>query len=263
MRRQAQCILSSPRTLVIGHRGYRDAAPENTLPSFELALAAGADLVEFDCHQSSDGVPVVIHDATLKRTTDAAGVWRGKRMEVARRTAAELRTLDAGAWKHPRFSGSRIPTLEEAVEAIHPGAVPLIERKAGDAATLAAILKRRDWINRAIVIAFDWDFLETLQSEISGQVLGALGPQPGGEAGTCGNLDVRAIERIKNRGIDLIVWNSTVSRAAIAAAHRRGMKVWIYTVNDPAVAERLVRAGADGLISDNPARMWRTLARMR
>lgn len=259
-RRPARRILHTPRTLVIGHRGFRDAAPENTLPSFELALKAGVDLVEFDYRHSSDGVPVVIHDETLKRTTDAKRLWEGRGMEVGSRSLADLRALDAGSWSHPRFAGTRIPTVEEAIDAIRPGAVPLIERKAGDAPTLARMLKRRDWINHVIVIAFDWDFLRDLRSLAPDQVLGALGPQPEGVKGRAANLSVRAIDQVRRMGIDLVVWNNKVDSASIAAAHDRGMRVWIYTVNDPDEADDLVQMGVDGLISDNPALMWRTLA---
>src|SRR5215831_9081720 len=72
-------LIAESRPLIIGHRGYCAIAPENTLPSFLLALNAGADLVELDYHETKDGVPLVIHDDTLDRTTDARKRWNRKR----------------------------------------------------------------------------------------------------------------------------------------------------------------------------------------
>lgn len=252
----ARRILCARRTLVIGHRGARAVAPENTLLSFELALAAGADLVEFDYRLSSDGVPVVIHDATVGRTTDAKRVWWGRGLNVAGRTLAELRKLDAGSWKGSRFTGARIPTLVEAIDAIRPGAVPLIERKAGNVATLARFLEGRSLVNGVIVIAFDWKFLRDLKALMPGQVLGALGPST---ANGRGPLKAATLDRILRMEIDLVVWNNRVSRISIGAAHTRGMRVWVYTVNDPEEAVELADIGVDGIITDNPELIGRAV----
>src|SRR6266404_507890 len=83
-------LIASKRPLVIGHRGYCQFAPENTLPSFKLAMAAGADLVELDYYHSKDGQLIVIHDSELDRNTDATNHWPQKRIKVASITAAEL-----------------------------------------------------------------------------------------------------------------------------------------------------------------------------
>src|SRR5438477_8776377 len=87
-------LLATERPLVIGHRGYSQFAPENTLPSFKLAKAAGADLVELDYWHSKDGQLMVIHDGELDRTTDANQRWGGQHVRVASRTAAEIQSLD-------------------------------------------------------------------------------------------------------------------------------------------------------------------------
>src|SRR6516165_3353371 len=91
-------LITAKRPLVIGHRGYPQLAPENTLPSFKLAMAAGADLVELDYHHTKDGKLIVIHDSALDRTTDAANRWSQKRIKVSSKTAAEIQSLDAGSW---------------------------------------------------------------------------------------------------------------------------------------------------------------------
>lgn len=96
--------------LAIAHRGFCLEAPENTMPAFRAALAAGYGF-ELDVYASQDGMPVVIHDRTVDRTTNGTGA-------VSQRTLAELRELDAGSWFDPRFAGARIPTLNEVLELV-------------------------------------------------------------------------------------------------------------------------------------------------
>ena len=96
------------RVQVIAHRGASNDAPENTLAAFELALEQGADCIELDCRVTCDGHLVVIHDATVDRTTNGSG-------KVSEMSLAEIRALDAGSWFHPRFAGERVPTLQEAL----------------------------------------------------------------------------------------------------------------------------------------------------
>src|SRR6185295_12772293 len=95
-------LIQSKRPLVIGHRGYSQIAPENTIPSFKLAMTAGADLVELDYYHSKDGQLIVMHDPDLDRTTDATNRWGGRKIKVESKTAAEMQTLDAGSWFDPR-----------------------------------------------------------------------------------------------------------------------------------------------------------------
>lgn len=100
---------SSPRVVdssLIAHRGASLLAPENTLPAVKLAAARGARWIETDVRLTDDGGLVMIHDATLDRTTDGCGA-------VARRTLEQIRALDAGAWFAPEFVGTRVPTLAE------------------------------------------------------------------------------------------------------------------------------------------------------
>lgn len=153
-------LLGRKRPLVIGHRGYCAVAPENTLPSFQLALDARADLVEMDYQHSKDGVPVVIHDHIFDRTTDARKKWKRRRIKVSRVTAAEIQTLDAGKWFDAKFAGTKVPLLSEALDFIcGNGGVALIEHKSGDSGTLAKLLRERNFINTVAVISFNWKFL--------------------------------------------------------------------------------------------------------
>src|ERR1017187_6729488 len=147
----ASKLLASQRPLVIGHRGYCQFAPENTLPSFKLAMAAGADLVELDYYPSKDGKLVVIHDGTLDPAPDTTNRWAQKKIKVETKTAAELQRLDAGSWFDPKYAGTRLPLLSEALDTIQQGAVTLIERKAGAPADCIKLLREKDLINHAVV----------------------------------------------------------------------------------------------------------------
>jgi len=259
-----QKLLNAGRPLVIGHRGYCQMAPENTLPSFKLAKSAGADLVELDYHHTKDGVPVVIHDFELDRTTDAVAKWGGKKIRVDSKTAAELRALDAGKWFDARFADTRLPSLSEALDLIQDGSMTLIERKGGEAATLVKLLRERKLVNQLIVQSFDWAYLEDFHQQEPAQVLGALGP-PSTRAGKKLSdaekmLDASWIAGAAKTGARVIGWSQNVTREAVALAHAQGLQVWIYTIDEPALASQFLDWGVDGIISNNPAIIWRTLA---
>src|SRR5690606_26229139 len=130
---------SPDRPLILAHRGGRALGPENTIPAFDLGLAAGADGLELDVHVSADDVAVVCHDATLDRTTDATG-------PIAARTAAELAALDATrrygvdlehVWTGPRAG---IPTLEEVLRR-YPDVPVVIEMKAASRRAAEAVVR--------------------------------------------------------------------------------------------------------------------------
>lgn len=257
-------LLQSPRPVVIAHRGYSAVAPENTLPAFERALAAGADLIELDYHHSRDGQLIVIHDSTLDRTTDATNRWGGQNLRVSDRTLAELRSLQAGIGFQPSYPQARLTTLSEAMAVIQRGSVTLIERKGGDAATCVELLRKEGLVNRVVVQSFDWDYLRDYRRLDSEQVLGALGP-PGSRNGKKLTDAEKALspawlDEVKALGAQVAVWNRQVDAAAVEAAHARRLKVWVYTINEAPVAEALLAAGVDGIITDNPALIWRALA---
>ncbi|MBO0687159.1 MAG: glycerophosphodiester phosphodiesterase [Candidatus Dormibacteraeota bacterium] len=112
-------VFQGPAPWLVAHRGDAFGAPENTLVAFELAAATGADAVELDVQLSKDGVPVVIHDRYLDRTTNGVGPVRSQAW-------AELRALDAGSWCDSRFRGERIPSLEEALTWACRAGIPLL-----------------------------------------------------------------------------------------------------------------------------------------
>jgi glycerophosphoryl diester phosphodiesterase len=257
----AEKLLTIKRPLVIGHRGYCALAPENTLPSFKLALEAGADLVELDYQHSKDGVPMVIHDRILDRTTNARKKWKRRRIKVSQKTAPEIQTLDAGGWFDGKvFLEAKVPTLIEALDFIcGDGGVALIEHKSGDAETLANILRERHIVNKVVVISFNWKFLRELHALEPAQILGALGPPARLSNGRRPIHPRRQLssrlKEIANTGASIAVWNGKVSKRSIQAAHERGVKVWIYTVDDARLARRLVKRGAQAIITNQIERI--------
>jgi glycerophosphoryl diester phosphodiesterase len=252
----AESLLRIERPLIIGHRGYCAIAPENTLPSFQRALTAGADLIECDYQHSKDGVPVVIHDHILDRTTDARKKWRRRRVKVSKTSAADIQTLDAGTWFDGKFTGTKVPLLTEAVDLIcGNNRAALIERKSGDATTLVKLLRERNVLSQVIVIAFDWRFLRQLHELEPKLILGALGPPTrltNGRRPTRirRGLSVR-LKDLSKTGAKLAVWNHKVSKPAVQKARKRGLHVWVYTINDARQAQQLIHRGVAGIITNN------------
>jgi glycerophosphoryl diester phosphodiesterase len=248
-------ILLDPQARpVIGHRGNRAHAPENTLESFLEAVALGVDAVEFDLRVSRDGALVVMHDETLERTTDGSG-------PVALRTVAELRSLDAGAgftrdegrtfpW---RGRGVHLSSFDDIIEAL-PRELPcIIELKTPAATELVKIaIRRHDIAHRVIVAGFDPDATRPLRG--AGFALGASTPD-------VARLLLPALSR-RRVGPQLFQalcipprWHGIpVPIVALARALRgSGTVIHVWTVNDPAYALQLWRDGVQGIISDDPA----------
>lgn len=259
-----QKLLSLDRPLVISHRGYKMAAPENTMPAFKLGMLAHADLVELDYYHSREGIPVVMHDTTLDRTTDAPARWSSEKIPVVEKSLEELRELDAGSWFDPLYRGVGIPTLEESLDLIQPDSITLIERKQGDPGTLVALLKEKEMLGDVVIQAFDWEFIAGCHQIAPGAVLGTLGPprRPDGSRYPVEErvLNSAFLDQIEEAGAQVVGWNRQVTKESVAEAQRRGLRVWIYTINDVDTALELLGMGVDGIISDNPAMVWKALA---
>jgi glycerophosphoryl diester phosphodiesterase len=237
---------------VIGHRGNRAHAPENTIPSLLEAVALGVDGVEFDLHVSRDGVLVLMHDDTLERTTNGRG-------PLALRTLAELHELDAGANFSPdgrrypwRGRGAQIPTFDSVIESL-PRDLPLIiELKTPAAAPfLLDAVKRHALADRIIVAGFDPASTRPLRD--AGFWLGASTPDVAKLLVPA--LLRRAIPRpwFQAMCIPPSYHGMPVPIGALVRATRPyGVVTHVWTVNHPAEAQRLWRAGVNGIISDDP-----------
>lgn len=241
-------LVAADGVLVIGHRGNARFAPENTLVSFNAAVKAGADVVELDYMVTRDGEQVVFHDKNLDRTTDAPQVLGRRKLTVADVSLDEIRRLDAGKWFDPRFRGAKVPTLAEALDLIQKDRVTMVERKTGSAEACVELLKEKEYLDKVIVQAFDWDYVADFRRLAPDAVLGALGKD---------EMTIKKLDQIEQTGAQLVGWNQDVSKADIDAVHARGMKIWIYTVNSEARAKKLIADGVDGIITDDPLTMVR------
>lgn len=246
--------------LVIGHRGAAGAAPENTLPAIRHAVKVDADAVEIDVRATRDDRIVLLHDATVDRTTDGTG-------PVAELELDELRRLDAGHGFAPGGSGERpfresgvtVPTLEEALEAA--GSLPVVvdvkSARAGD--LLDRWLKRHPDATRVLVGGFQRSAVERPAARARWRCATEDELRPylvAGKLGLAGPFvpDSDAVMVPERRGILRIVTGRFVRRA-----HRDGLGVHVWTVNRPDRMRALLDLGVDGLISDAPGRARRIL----
>jgi glycerophosphoryl diester phosphodiesterase len=238
--------------LIIAHRGLPTVAPENSLPGFEAASALfpRPDFVELDYRHSSDDIPTVIHDDKLDRTTNSRALFGAADVLIGTKTFVELQKLDAGSWFDPKFAGTKLASLSEAIELVCPKTCLMIERKDGDAATLVKLLREKQVLDRVIVQAFDWDFIAEVRKLEPHLPTGLLGKK---------QLDPEKLAKIREIKPRVIGWDyRDLNAAAIRAAHDAGVKIWSYTINDPKKALDLVTAGLDGVITNyaDKAREW-------
>ena len=254
-----------PTPIVIGHRGAAGERPENTLPSFERALADGAAILESDVHLSRDGVPVLIHDDELERCTDGRG-------RVRDHDVAALKRLDAGhhfeptPGAHPlRGRGIRIPTLAEALAAF-PRARFNLELKesvpgmvARSVAAVAAAGRAADVL---LTSANDALMAELRAHVAAARIEVALGASTGevarfaiaalhGETPPPGPMALQIPTEFAGRPL--------VTRELVEHAHRHGVQVHVWTIDEPAEMCALLSLGVDGIVTNYPARLAQLL----
>lgn len=232
-----------PRPLWIAHRGGGAAAPENTLAAIRTGAAAGFRMVEFDVMLSRDGVPLLIHDETLARTTDGDG-------RVCEHDYAALQRLDAGSWHGPAFAGERLPALEQALDLLL--ALDLdanieikpargFEQATGE--TAARLIAARWPADRRppLLSSFDFPALDAARR---------VAPQlPRGLLFEEVPADWRA-QMQAHEAVSLHCDHSRLSADRMHDIVSAGVPLLCYTVNDAARAAALVAAGVSGLFTD-------------
>jgi glycerophosphoryl diester phosphodiesterase len=226
---------------VIGHRGDSARVPENTLASIQAAFDAGATMVEVDVMLTRDGVPVLMHDFTLERTTDGRG-------RVDQLTLSELKRLDAGSWFGVEFAGERIPTFEEALRSARRRGRLLIDPKVDGMGRALARALTNVGVGPDILVLGTWersqfdDFLLHLpEAEIFWS-----GDEP---------PDWRRpgyFEDQQRRGVDGFEIGPPPSAAFVRAAHAACMPVYVFTVNASDSLATLLDIGIDGIETDVP-----------
>lgn len=237
--------------LRIAHRGHSSNAPENTLAAFRQAMAAGVEGIEFDVHLSADGVPVVIHDEVVDRTTNGSG-------EVRKMTLAALQALDAGARTSPRYAGERIPTLADTLASLRGTLALCIELKApGTAAPVVTLLRELEMENQAIIFAFNADWLRDVAHLAPGMRRLLLGNwEPLDDAAAF--ADWLGLAREVGAGA-LGIPHGVLQAAHVDAIHRARIGVVAWTVNDSDRMRELAAWGVDGIIADDAGLLVRTV----
>jgi glycerophosphoryl diester phosphodiesterase len=264
------------KPLVIAHRGASGLAPENTLAAFSLAVALGADGVEFDVQLTADGRPVVIHDRRVNRTTNGGG-------NVSRLTLEHIHRLDAGAWfdrrlsrrprvrsmisrmhieagvEAPRYSGEPVPSLDDLLALLKPARLeriyielkgskhldPLLE-------SVVALVNKHRIAKPVTLLSFNHAIVVRAK-ELDGNIrTAALFPARGRRL-----VSTRSIIRsAESAGVDEVALHyGLATRRSIDALHERGFWVSVWTANGPLAMRRIAAAGADSIMTNFPNRL--------
>lgn len=245
-------FLKFDRPLVIGHRGACAHAPENTLASFRLAADQKADAIELDAKLSADGQVMVIHDATVDRTTGGRGA-------VKNLSLAQLKTLDAGSFFGAQFAGEPIPTLDEVFESVGERVLINVEltnyATPGDALVekVVDLVRRHGLEERVLFSSFQPLNLMRAQRLLPETPVAILALD--GRAGWW----ARSFVMRRLSPFFVHPYFTDVDEEYIARQHAQTRRVNVWTINAPADLERLIRAGADGLITDDPPTARRAL----
>jgi glycerophosphoryl diester phosphodiesterase len=246
----------------VGHRGASALAPENTLRSLELAVELGCDMLEFDVLELVDGTLVLAHSDDLSEVTHGAARGRVRRrsLDALRHLAPDLPTLDDAL----AFCADRLPGIGLQVD---------LKRRGFERAVVEA-LRRHEVLDRSWVSGFDAASLRRvaeLEPELPRSYTlprdrfgiskrGALDPVVRGTAASIGASLPRRLPVLlaRARAVAATLHHSIASAAAISRAHELGAAIYVWTVDDPKLAERFVRDGADGIITNDP-RIFATL----
>jgi glycerophosphoryl diester phosphodiesterase len=241
--------------LDVAHRGASAYAPENTLAAFRLAQPKKADMFELDVQETRDHQLVIMHDATLARTTNAEEVYPGRKpWKVADFTLAEIGRLDAGGWFAKKYAGERVPTLGQVLagmrgrglglllEIKNPGLYPGIERR------IAAELRRfPSWLRydprerRLVVQSFDWESVRRFHA--------VLPKVPTGLLGTPKAADLPKLAKYADQVNPAF---GGLTESYVDEVHDAGMDLLTWTIDAPGDMERAIDLDVDGIITNRP-----------
>ena len=254
------------RPLVIAHRGGAGLYPENTLFAFEQSLKLGADVIELDVRGTADGALVVMHDATVDRTTNGNG-------RISEMTLEEVRKLDAGYRFSPdggqtfpfRAKEIRIPTLQE-VFAAFPEAKFVIEPKQETPSivkSFCGLIRERKMTDKVIVGSFNQTIIDDFRNQCA-------------EVATSGSpTEISKFLAMYKTGLsasyspamqalqtpEYVGGLQVISKEFVEAAHKRNLEIHAWTINETADMQRLLEIGVDGIITDYPDRLLELLNR--
>ncbi len=230
----------------IAHRGAAGTRPELTAVAFERAIEIGVDMIELDVQLTRDGKLVVLHDLELGRTVAGLGAVRDRQL-------AELQDLDAGSWFAPEYASARVPSLDEVLK-ITRGRVALnVEIKSppddwqATAHALLTSLQATTCGETTLVSSFAMGALRAVRAAAGNVRLAVLWHHRLGEAEVFGHAEALAAEAIHPH-------YKLVNHRLVDDAHRRGLAVNTWTVNEVSRMRKLIDLGIDGIVSDHPER---------
>jgi len=239
-----------PVPLIIGHRGASVVAPENTMAAFREAIAVGADGIEFDVRLTRDGLPVVIHDSTLRRTG-------GVNKRVADLSWQELSQIDVGSWFRPgSFANETVPSLVELFELFQSNNMSLyLEMKCDSPAehrplaeACCRLINEFSFTERVVVECFQLPALQVLKEIAPDIKTAALFDRA--------FTDQSIVTRATEIGAIAVALNHRLARKSLVEKSKQaGFHVAVWTVDDPAWVQHARELGIDALITNDPARM--------
>lgn len=248
------------RPLVFAHRGGGGLFPENTLIAFEYSAKLGVDFLELDVHSTADGTLVVLHDGSLERTT-------GGRGKISEMTFPEVKKLDAGfpfttdgGKTFPfRGKGITVPTLAEIFDAL-PAMKFNIEPKQATPSIikpLCSLIRERKMIDKVIVGSFRQAVIDDFRRECP-EVATSASPSEVSEFLALQKTGVSASYSPPMQALQIpekIGGIQIVTKDFVEAAHKRNLKVHVWTINEVPDMRRLLETGVDGIMTDYPDRL--------
>ena len=232
---------------IIAHRGASHLAPENTMASVMLGWDKGAD-VEVDVYLTKDNRIVAIHDETTERTA-------GIDLKVAETTSRELRKLDVGSFKSEAFAGEPIPFLPDIVQTIPPGRKLYIEIKCGQEILpfLQKLLTESGRMSQVVIIGFNLETVTKSRELIDVPTYWLKGTEKNEETEEWIPHDPLLVQTAEKNGLEgLDVHYAGVTKEFVDAAKASGQKLYVWTVDDPQEAIRLVNLGVAGITTNRP-----------
>ncbi|GGV51176.1 hydrolase [Streptomyces longisporoflavus] len=259
-RPSAQTSASHKRPLVVAHRGASAYAPENTFAAIDKAADMGFRWVENDVQRTKDGELVIMHDDTLKRTTDVEERYPDRApWKVADFTAKEIATLDAGSWFGPEYAGQRVPTLKQYMNRVSRNHQSLVfefkkpELYPGIEAQGLAVLRKTGWLdrhhvkNKLVIQSFSADSVKTVHKL-----------RPDIKTGFLGTPAVADLPEYAKFSDQINSTHTSISGEYVAAIHalkgphRKRLEIFTWTVNNATAAQRVAGFGVDGIITNTP-----------
>ncbi len=233
---------------IIAHRGASYLAPENTMASVMLGWEKGAD-VEVDVHLSKDNRIVVIHDSSTKRTGEID-------LKVKEAASRELRKLDVGRFKSEEYAGEQIPFLADIIETIPPGRKLYVEIKCEKEVLpiLHKLIIQSGKMSQIVIIGFDLETVTLSKELIDVPTYWLKGTEKDKETEEWIPHDPQLVQIAKNKGLDgLDVHYAGVTKDFMDAVKASAQKLYVWTVDEPEEAIRLVKLGVDGITTNRPA----------